>query len=310
MNHRRILIAGLTGTNLAEKLGLDLARTSLNGIEWNALTYAGNTVWNVHSEKTEDGYKGGTKRRPRSEWIMQQDTHPALITNAEAETILMQLESGRIKNYRTRAKHLLTGLLFTPEGATWHGDGEYYRIGKKSVKSNRIDGAVMAKIVTDLNSDLFVQELVKSAHKSGIRTNDGAELEKIQKDIQSIEGKIDHLTSLLTQTTATAAILRKIESLESERIDLHNQLEAVQVSSRQARALCEIDEDDVRAILKGIAEEIDEQDRDDLKEILRSLIERVTFDHSQMDCCIYYKIPTKSRDLVASPTRFELVLPP
>ena len=85
---------------------------------------------------------------------------------------------------------------------------------------------------------------------------------------------------------------------------------AVETTSRQTPALCEINENDARAILKGIFAEIDESDRDDLKEILRSLIDRVAFDHSKMDCCIYYRIPTKSRDLVASPTRFELVLPP
>ena len=85
---------------------------------------------------------------------------------------------------------------------------------------------------------------------------------------------------------------------------------AVETASRQTRALYEIDENDVRTILKGSSAEIDESDRDDLKVILRSLIDRVAFDHSKMDCCIYYRIPTKGRDLVASPTRFELVLPP
>lgn len=94
---------GLMGTHLAEKLGLDLARTSLNGIEWNALTYAGHTVWNVHNEKTDDGYKGGVKHRPRSEWLMQRDTHHPLITDAEAEAILQRLKSGRVKTYKTRA---------------------------------------------------------------------------------------------------------------------------------------------------------------------------------------------------------------
>jgi hypothetical protein len=144
----------------------------------------------------------------------------------------------------------------------------------------------------------------------GNRTNDGSELKRIQKDIRAIDVKIDHLSNLLTETTATAAILPEIESLEQERIDIQHPLEAEETASRQAQALCKIDENDVRTILKGISVEIDELDRDDLKEILRSLIDCVAFDHSKMDRCVYYKIPTKSRDLVASPTRFELVLPP
>jgi hypothetical protein len=47
------------------EVGLDISRNSLNVIEWNALTYAGHMVLNVHNE----GYVGGTKRRPREEGV-------------------------------------------------------------------------------------------------------------------------------------------------------------------------------------------------------------------------------------------------
>ena len=76
------------------------------------------------------------------------------------------------------------------------------------------------------------------------------------------------------------------------------------------RAIQNIQESDVKAILNNIAVSIDKQDQEDVKEILRGLIDRIVFDDSTLDCCIYYKIPVKSRNLVASPTRFELVLPP
>jgi len=52
---------------LRNQLGLDLADTSLIGIEWNALTYSGATVWNVTAERIGGRYKGGSKRRPRAE---------------------------------------------------------------------------------------------------------------------------------------------------------------------------------------------------------------------------------------------------
>ena len=301
---------GLTGTHLAEKLGLDMARTSLNGIEWNALTYAGHTVWNVHNEKTDNGYKGGVKRRPRSEWLMQRDTHQALISDTEAEAILQKLESGRIKTYRTRATHLLTGILSTADGSALHGDGEYYRLGKKSVKAARVDGAILGRVADDLRSDSFCKALVKSARKAASRTDDGAELESAQKEIRAIDAKIEKLSNLLAETTATATLLRKIESLEQERTDIVHRMETAETATKQARALREIEESDVKTILTGIAEELNEIDRDELKEILRGLIDRVVFDFANLDCCIHYKIPAVSRNLVASPTRFELVLPP
>src|SRR5690606_4399438 len=74
------------------RLGLDWQASSLNGMEWQALTYAGHTVWNMHAEREGGSSKSGTKRRPRSEWMIQRETHEALITDDEAEAILAQLE--------------------------------------------------------------------------------------------------------------------------------------------------------------------------------------------------------------------------
>ncbi len=295
---------GMGGTHLAEKLDLDMARTSLNGVEWNALTYAGHTVWNVHNEKTEEGYKGGVKRRPRSEWLMQRNTHQALITDTEAEAILQQLEDGRIKTYKTRAKHLLTGMLVTADGDAMHGDGQYYRAGKKSVKATRVDGAVMIQVADDLRSDAFIGALIKSARKAACRTDDRAELETAQKEIRSIDTKIEKLSNLLPETTATATLLRKIESLEQDRADITRRLDAAETATRQAKALGEVNEKDVKTILGGIAENLEDLDRDDLKEILSSLIDRIVFDFSELTCRINYKIPVKSRDLVASPREY------
>ena len=299
---------GLAGTSLAEKLGLDLARTSLNGIEWNALTYAGHTVWNVHNEKTDGGYKGGVKRRPRSEWLMQRDTHPALITEAEAEAILQRLEAGRIKTYSTRAKHLLTGMLVTNGGEAWHGNGDYYRAGSKSVKAARVDGAILRQIGADLQSDVFVKAMLKSAGKTS--AGDSAELHLAQKEARTLDTRIERLTNLLAETDTPAPLLRKIEAMENERDAIVRRLEAAESAARHNKALRELSEHDVKTILNGIAENLEDLDRDDLKDVLRGLIGRITLNFSSSELCIHYKIPVKTGELVASPTRFELVLPP
>jgi hypothetical protein len=47
----------LVSLNLIKSLGLELSRNNKRG-EWNALTYPGHTVWNVHHE-TKGGYVGG-----------------------------------------------------------------------------------------------------------------------------------------------------------------------------------------------------------------------------------------------------------
>ena len=232
-------------------------------------------MWNVHNEKTDDGYKGGTKRRPRADWIIQRDTHPALITEDEAEVILQNLDSGRIKNYSTRAKHLLTGMLTNPDGQLLHGDGEYYRLDKKSVKALRVDGTVINQITSDLQSDAFIKSIVKSAQQSAKQSNDGAALIIATEEIRLIDTKIENLTNLLTETTATATLLRKIESLEQERSYIQERINTAELATQKVRAIQNIQESDVKSILNNIAASIDEQDRDDMKEILRGLVDRI-----------------------------------
>ncbi len=151
---------------------------------------------------------------------------------------------------------------------------------------------------------------MKSAQQSAKKSNDGAELKIATEEICAIDKKIENLTNLLAETTATATLLRKIESLEQERSGIQERVDSAELATQKVRAIKNIQKSDVKAILNNIAVSIDEQDRDDIEEILRGLIDRIVFDDSTLDCCIYYKIPVKSRNLVASPTRFELVLPP
>lgn len=99
---------GISRTRILNDLDLPIAKTSAVGMKWNALTYAGHTVWNVHNEKTKgSGYKGGVKHRPRSEWVIAKNTHDALITTEEAEAILTQIEeSSNSRSRRTPASYL------------------------------------------------------------------------------------------------------------------------------------------------------------------------------------------------------------
>ena len=53
----RLRAEGTNRATLVRRLKIPWSVTSLNGTEWNALTYAGHTVWNVHNEQTPDGYK-------------------------------------------------------------------------------------------------------------------------------------------------------------------------------------------------------------------------------------------------------------
>ncbi|WP_090828932.1 recombinase family protein [Nitrosovibrio tenuis] len=301
---------GQSGTKLIVSLGLELSRNTMNGVEWNALTYAGHTVWNVHNETTKEGYVGGVKRRPREEWVIQRDTHPALITDAEAEEILAQLNRGRLKNNRTKAVHLLTGILVTPDGVAWHGNGDLYRAGKKNIKAERVDSTVITQVASDLQSPAFIKSLTESAHKSVKLTDDDAEGASIRNEIKRLDAKINRLSNLLSETTAVDTLLKKIEEFESNKASLIEQLSQIETARKQSKAMLQITEADVKAMLETMATSLPDLDRESLKDFLRGLIDHITLDASSLACCIHYKIRLSTGDFRASPRGFEPLYSP
>ena len=111
------------------------------------------------------------KRRPRSEWVIQRDTHPALVSDAIAETVLQQVERASHSDSRhSGATYLLDRILKTPAGAPWHGNrtsrSEFYRAqagnGSRSLLAERIDRAVIDTVARDFQSPEFVAAAVKS----------------------------------------------------------------------------------------------------------------------------------------------------
>ena len=77
------------------------------------------------------------------------------------------------------------------------------------------------------------------------------------------------------------------------------------MTRRQSKALREIKESDVKAMLAAMAESLPDLDREALKDLLRGLVDRITLDLSKLSCCIHYKIKLSTGDFVASPGGFE-----
>lgn len=306
----KLRAAGIARTAAAQKLAITWPQTSLIGMEWNALTYAGHTVWNVHNEHGPGGYKGGIKRRPREEWVIQKDTHPALITTEEAERIIHQLAtSTRSDTRRTPATYLLTGILKSPDGAQWHGDGagKYYRAGKgKKVRAAEVDQAVIAKVANDLKSAAFVTALVKQARKQQ-EPEEVKDLKAASKQIETINAKITKMVDLAGQMTTPAPMLRKIEELELERGRLVAEMQKLERLADSAKVLAFVTESDVKKMLDAMAADMNNIDRENLKDFLAGLIERIDLDPADLGCSIHYSIPLARGDRMASPRGFDSI---
>jgi hypothetical protein len=87
--------------------------------------------------------------------------HPRLIATEKAERILAELEAGR-------------GLLPTPEGKAWHGDGDgAYRVGKgRRVSRTKLEKGIIDRLTQDLTSKHFVAALTKEARRISAPTLD------------------------------------------------------------------------------------------------------------------------------------------
>ena len=292
------------------QIGQDWPATTLLSIERNALTYAGHTCWNRHAERNEHGgYAGGEKYRPRSEWVIQRDTHEPLITDDEAEAILAAVESRKITRAKPSAgSYLLPGLLVTPDGKRWHVDGEgFYRVGKgRRIKSAEVDRAVLDVVARDIAGDAFAGAVLEHyRHQAKPATRDTAR-SKLAARLTEIDRQSEKLAGLLGETSAPGALLRALEKLEAERESIVGQLDAAAADEKTRAALRSLSLDDVKRFLAGIASQM-ESEPELLKEAIAGIVDSVTLDPATFEARVTYKIANLTGDKVASPRGSELI---
>lgn len=312
--------AGESRSTIVQRLGIEWDMSSLVGMEWQALTYAGHTVWNVHNERTKDGYKGETKRKPRAEWIVTRNTHPALITDEDAEAILSQLEAKASRRTRqTDRTYLLSGLLVSPDGQPWHGewDGKMnaalYRLGKgKKVAARRIDGAVIDAVFAELDSPEVVQSILKEIRELAGPRVDGRAIAGMEKKLDGLTKKIGKLIDFMAEDDgAIDAYRRSIAQAEAERASLIEQLRKAREQAATANEADQLGPDDVRHFLRRIAEDFriatDEGEIKSVKVALGGLIERIELDPASDECLIHYRISVSDTGFnMASPRGTQL----
>ncbi len=306
----------------AASAGLSLAVSTLIGIEWNALTYAGHTVWNVRNEhKRGEGYKGINKRRPKEEWVINKNTHEALISDNEAEIILKRLENSHIGKKVSEAKtgasnYLLTGLLKTPAGDLWIGSGnEHYRTrpgqGKKGrwLNKEKVDAAITEQILDDIVSPKFVSKVANATKKAAESLCEDP-AEEFRREVESINKQISKAMDLAIKLDNPDPALRKINELETQRKPLEDQIAFLERERLMQLALANITEPHVSSLLKTFADNFRSIPKERWKESMRPLIKQIVLDPETLDCCIDYKFAVNDRLCMASPRGFEPLLPP
>ena len=308
----RVRSGGAPRVVAAAECGLKLPSTTWIGIERNALAYAGHTVWNRHSDRKDQRYN------PRSEWVIQRDTHPAMITEEQAEQ-LMKVSMPREERRRRgpSGKHLLTGFLFTPKGESMvaNGDG-YYRAGKgKRIPAAALEEALLKSIDEEREMDGFLEGFVAELRKAAksLATDPG----ELEKDLKRVERAIDSLVRLAEEAPDSRAVAERLNALEAEKAAIQDSISRAAQNAAVAKALAATTPKQARHWLKAWSD-VGGATVEERREALGSFVERIVLDPETGTGRVHYRwrgrepgdfrLPSGAK--LASPPRFELGLSP
>jgi site-specific DNA recombinase len=277
----------------------NMKATSLVGVEWNALTYAGHTVWNRHAPNG-----GGTKMRPRSAWQMTRNTHEALISDVEAETILTKLETSQVGTSVSQAlaansNYLLAGLLYTEDGQMWVSHGKYYRLKKrdglpgKTVLAESVECAVLAQVEAGMQSDVFLRKLLIAAQRHRRTTDPAAAIDQQIAKLEKEKNRAAQLALTSDSDTFIALVEERSRHIES----LRREAKAVRQDDTLSKQLAGMTVEGLKGLLADHSPE----------KALEILVDRVVLERD-LTCQIELKaIPGRQNRWtgVASPRGFE-----
>ena len=300
-----------------------MADTSLIGMEWNAMTYAGHLTWNVHAERSGGRYVGGKKRRPRSEWLIQRDAHPALIDDHQCEALLGRLEkrvSARaVGEPETRAREsgaLLGGLLYAPDGSKWWAEADRYRWqrkggGSRSIPRAAVEDPLLDRVFADIGSADFARQLVDSTRRSLSETMDPREVRRLRASVEDLATRIARTLELAAQLESPAPALRKVDELERERVAAIAALDAAVAAAAAAAVIASITPDDVARVFAQLTADAKDNARSELRASVLSIVDRIELDPETLSAAVYYRIEAPMSGVkLASPRGFEPRCPP
>ncbi len=287
--------AGESRAECMERLGLTWSPTSLIGMEWQALTYAGHTVWGIHNEYHKGkGYSMGEKRRPRDEWTIKHHTHPALITDEEAERLLDHLESRRQRTWRqNKHAYLLTGLLCTPDGTSYTGEWDkktnapVYRVGSKGrrISGRRIENAMLTTLKVHLTGKQFIDrmlELVRLRIEKGMKA--ARDIDIARARITKLQAQIDSLIMKVAECDGDIVeqFYKKIAQLEAERKALVDEMEKSEAARNERGRMEELTAETVHAymveVINLLSTHQEAGNMEAMKVMLYAMIDRIELD--------------------------------
>jgi site-specific DNA recombinase len=225
--------------------------TRRTGILRNDL-YVGRLVWNKQ-HYVKDPRTGKRLARPNlgDQWIVEEVPHLRIVDDELWNRVQARLdrirESAPVTKARKsrfwehrRARHLFTGLMVCAEcGGSMTAAGKDYMAcdharnqgtcsNKRGVKRDRIEGAVLETLKTNLMQPDLVEEFIRAFHAEVNRLQRERNIgrEHTAKQLERVARQLDGLYEAISDGLRTPGLKAKLEELERTKTDLEAQLSA------------------------------------------------------------------------------------
>lgn len=293
--------AGTPRAIAAKAAGLVSSQTSLLSLERNALTYTGHTVWNARRKHkpSEHDRRKTMLWNPRDEWkVSEEATHEGLITRQEADAILADLDLRREKRGRPQGRQdkrqlfALGGMLATPDGRFWKGDGDYYRLGKGvRVRRDKVEDVVFAALSEEIASQPHAAQIVNAARQAAQELS--VDVDTASVALRSVERRLDNIAEEIAEYGGSAALRDKLRKLEAERDTLATAVAEAELRNTQAHALEARAQDYVASL--EFFRTTPEPDREFVRGTLLPLVERIELDEQGSVLVVHYRHELKTK---------------
>ncbi|MEQ3697739.1 MAG: recombinase family protein [Pseudomonadales bacterium] len=300
---------GLSRRAAIELLNLDIAYSTLSYVEDRLEIYCGHTVWNRLNETIDGNYVGGRRVRDKSEWVIQRDTHPAMITEDEASVIRLQIENQRAlsaknggRDERDRySSYILSPLMQCKCGAKLHGDSGYYRCsarcGESGIKQSTLEQLVLRFLVEELLDDSTIDGVYAEAKKRLDERTKGlkSQQRKLASEVAELNTEITELVALLTEVEHKRPLLDRIDSLESQRTQLENVANDITLPSPDT-VVESMTRDQVQAYFDSLKNNLEDNDYPTLRALVASLVKHI--DYTRMSIKVYCHLVEQPKQII------------
>jgi hypothetical protein len=225
-------------------IGVEWKPNSMVDVERRALVYAGHLVWNQHASG---------RPLPREQWQVNRDAHPALITEAQAESIMRQLNTGLGRKVadgrRAASASMLSALLWAPDGRRWRAGGEYYRLeGRPSrkVRKGVLEDAVTQAVMADVARPDFLAGLIDASRE---QATDAGPRETLIREIGRLTRERDRAARLALEADEASVYTGLVAERGRQIAGLQRELAALSEDDEITRRLRSLTPEVLRDLL-------------------------------------------------------------